>query len=211
MRTGIYQIRYTKNSKCYIGSAARSFDKRWNEHRCRLRKNQHPNHKLQHAWNKYGENTFVFEVLLYCDPEDCLTYEQIALDTILFASCNDERFRKLGYNICKIAGSPLGRKHSEETKRKIGQSHKGKILSKEHKEKISKNHANVKGSNHPLYGQHHSRGTKNGKSKLTEEQVFTIRQQLMDGETVTELASKFGVQKSAISKIKTGRTWNHKS
>lgn len=52
MKTGIYKI--VGPNKIYIGSAAHSIQKRWNEHRCRLNQNQHPNHKLQNAWNKYS-------------------------------------------------------------------------------------------------------------------------------------------------------------
>ena len=52
-----------------------------------------------------------------------------------------------------------GKKHTEETKRKMSEAHKGennhnygKHLSEETKKKISENHANVKGENHPMYG-----------------------------------------------------------
>jgi group I intron endonuclease len=45
------------------------------------------------------------------------------------------------FNICKVAGSPLGVKHSKETRRKMSEAHKGKKMgphSEETKRKMSK-------------------------------------------------------------------------
>lgn len=50
----------------------------------------------------------------------------------------------------------LGRVLSEETKKKISTSHKGKTLSNSTKKKISENHHNVSGENNPMYGKKHS-------------------------------------------------------
>ena len=110
MKNGVYQIRNRQNNKCYVGSTAANggFDERWKDHRKLLRGNRHHSRKLQNAWNKHNESSFVFEVLLYCDPENCLMYEQIALDHY-----------KPEYNICKIATSALGVKRSDETKGKL--------------------------------------------------------------------------------------------
>ena len=57
----------------------------------------------------------------------------------------------------KIAESHKGRTLSEDTKRKISESHKGKKLSDETKKKLSES---ISGENHPLYGKHHSEETK---------------------------------------------------
>lgn len=47
----------------------------------------------------------------------------------------------------------LGKKCSEETKKKISEAHKGRKLSEEHKRKLSEA---KRGENHPLFGKHHS-------------------------------------------------------
>ncbi len=116
MKNGIYRIRNLVNDKCYIGSAAdvRGFPHRWGNHRHQLRQQQHHSIKLQAVWNKYGEDAFTFEILLYCDPMNCLMYEQLILD-----------IDQPAYNICRIAGSPLGYQHTTEAKRKIGNAHRG--------------------------------------------------------------------------------------
>jgi len=77
--TGIYKIRNINNNDCYIGSA-KNINRRWNRHRCGLRNNKHENIILQRAWNKYGEENFIFEILEECMVEDLLTNEQKYLD-----------------------------------------------------------------------------------------------------------------------------------
>jgi group I intron endonuclease len=50
------------NNKYYIGSAE-SYERRVWQHRNDLKRGTHKNPRLQAAWNKYGEDMFVFEVL----------------------------------------------------------------------------------------------------------------------------------------------------
>jgi len=73
--------------------------------------------------------------LEYCDKKETLIREQYYLDLL-----NPE------YNILKKAGSPLGFKHSEETKDKLRGA---KIFSPEHLLKI-KEHINKLNSQHSV-------------------------------------------------------------
>jgi len=52
----------------------------------------------------------------------------------------------------------------------------------------------------------HSRGERNGQSKLTEENVRAIR---ADDRTQWEIARSFGVYQGVISSIKRGESWKH--
>lgn len=133
---GIYCIQnILEPTKYYIGSAARSFRERWNKHIYDLRKNKHNSPKLQNAWNKYGEDIFIYKILEVVPKEEwtdnkyLTDIEQLYLDTYLPF-----------YNISKIAGSPLGVKHTVEAKYKMSLAKKGKPLSEETKKKISKIH-----------------------------------------------------------------------
>ena len=62
MKMGIYKIINVVNNKFYIGSAV-NFSRRKTRHFSELRTNKHNNSKLQNAWNKYGETSFVFAVV----------------------------------------------------------------------------------------------------------------------------------------------------
>jgi len=52
-------------------------------------------------------------------------------------------------------------------------------------------------------------GSRNRSAKLTEAEVLTIRQRLIDGERGTTLAKEYGVTTSVISCIKNRTTWKH--
>lgn len=124
MNSGIYKITNLVNGKYYIGSAVNTKG-RFATHISQLNSGKHGNKYLQKAWDKYGKENFKFEVIeeIY-DKNILLEREQFYLDTF----CPQ-------YNICKTAGNTLGRKFSEETKKKI-----------------SENHADVSGEKNPMYG-----------------------------------------------------------
>ncbi len=119
-------IKNKVNGKWYIGSAI-YFNRRWYKHRRELKLNQHPNKLLQNAWNKYGLENFDFIEIDYIQNKSKLIEaEQFWIDYI-----------NPIYNIEKIAGSSLGRKASDETKRKMSEAHKGKKFSNESRHKMS--------------------------------------------------------------------------
>ena len=133
-KSGIYVIRNISNNKAYIGSAV-DLHKRKILHYCELRGNKHHNRHLQSAYNKYGEDNFVFEVLTYIDnKEELITIETKYIQ--LFEVCNPD----IGYNICHNGRSSLGIKRSEESKQKMRDAQKGRKISEEHKKKLSESH-----------------------------------------------------------------------
>lgn len=131
MNTGIYQITNLHNGKSYVGSAV-SFSKRWKEHLRQLYNGNHHSTVMQRAWDKYGEAAFGFKKLLVCAKADLLWFEQRAIDVL-----------KPAYNICKIAGSVLGYRHTPEAraaaaKRATGNTNRrGRKESPEYCERIS--------------------------------------------------------------------------
>ena len=130
MNVGIYAIINIANGKRYIGSAV-NIRSRLEAHRNALRANRNSRH-FQNAWNKYGEDVFVFEPLLRCDKEDLLFYEQRAID--VYQSSD----RRHGYNLSPTAGNSLGVKYTEETKRKMSRAFKGRVHSDASRQKISR-------------------------------------------------------------------------
>jgi group I intron endonuclease len=128
---GIYQILNTVNGKVYIGSAA-YIKSRWTWHRGNLDKGTHHSILLQRAWNKYGANAFEFIMLEQVDDvTQLIIVEQRWMDA---TKCY---IPKLGYNICKEAGRPIGYKHTKEAKAALSKSSTGRIKSPETRKKIS--------------------------------------------------------------------------
>jgi len=111
---GIYKITCIANNKVYIGSTT-DVRKRWYWHKGDLRANRHHNSHLQFAWNKYGEQSFEFEILeMVMFVEHLHEREQYWLD---FYQAYDQ---KKGFNTGKVAQAPwLGRSHTDETKQKL--------------------------------------------------------------------------------------------
>lgn len=132
--SGIYKIMNKIDGNIYIGSS-KDVNIRKSMHFSRLKNNKHSNKKLQNAYNKYGINNFEFFVIEYCKEEDLQRLEQIWLD-ILYTSLDNREF----YNLTRYVDTPSrGIKRgslSDETKRKISESQKGKIISSEHREKL---------------------------------------------------------------------------
>jgi len=128
-RSGVYAIKNTINGKVYVGSAV-TLKNRRHTHMAMLRQNKHHSRKLQNSWNKYGESAFVFEVLeRVVDKELLVIREQYQIDLLDSV--------KRGYNICPAAGSPLGVKHTDETRRKVSLALTGRPCSAETKAKMS--------------------------------------------------------------------------
>lgn len=161
--SGVYIITNTVNGNRYIGSSI-DIHRRWWQHRSQLCKGTHGNQILQRAWDKYGESSFEFSILLLCSETDTLLNEQQCLDTF-----HPE------YNICiSVTASMLGRKFSEEHRHKIGEANKGRVMSDEQKLKLSEAH---KGKKHSEETKAKMRGNAgNTGYKYTDEQKEHLRQ-----------------------------------
>ena len=130
MSCGVHEIFNSVSGKIYIGSSI-DVENRLRVHKRKLVRGSHINNHLQNAWNKYGVAAFHFFQIEECKPPELLEKEQFWMDACRAYSGSR------GYNICPVAGNCLGRKLTAESRRKISESHKGKVLSDEHKQKLS--------------------------------------------------------------------------
>ena len=132
MDSGIYIIKNIVNGKLYIGSAV-NLDRRFYAHRWALYRNCHRNIYLQRAWNKDGETSFLFEKYLICEKKDLIFYEQLTIDALIIRNGRENI-----YNISPTAGSTMGRECSEETRRKLSLTSRGRWTGKHHTEETKK-------------------------------------------------------------------------
>lgn len=151
MNAGIYAIKNVINEKRYIGSTSK-LSKRWSQHKRELNRNVHFNSYLQNAWNKNGENSFVYEIIENCDENILMDREEFWIKSL--HSYKDEN----GYNLCRTPrASRLGCKASTETIIKMsdalsGINHPnwGRKLSKTWKLNISKSQIGISKPNSGL-------------------------------------------------------------
>lgn len=122
MASGIYKITNKINGKFYIGSAVNCFQRWYKKY----------NNHLESAFKKYGRENFTFEILEEVeDKSKLLEREQIYLDTM------KPYIPDIGYNLCETAGSRIGQKASDETRKKLSEARKKRITKPETCQKIS--------------------------------------------------------------------------
>lgn len=98
-------IKNKLNNKVYIGQS-KDIHNRWIRHKSELNNNKHINNHLQNAWNKYGEDCFLFIIL-----EECLESE---LNDKEVYYINKFDSMENGYNLCIGGNGVRGYKHSQE-------------------------------------------------------------------------------------------------
>lgn len=134
----VYLVTNIVNGKYYVGWCSTSIEARMKSHITDARNELKTRTIFHRAIMKYGIDKFLKEVLGFVESaEEAKFLERL---WILFLKSYDHR---VGYNMtyggdggdtsldpdAKRRMSPLGRKHTEETKRKIGLIHKGKSSS----------------------------------------------------------------------------------
>jgi hypothetical protein len=156
--TGIYRIFCKSNNKSYIGSAScfknknkkrKGFFVRFNTHYSRLIDKKHHNSYLQNAFNKYGEDDFLFEILEYCDPNKCAELE------IQYMEKYNSMIYQSGFNIIKQPLSRLNKKNSIEHNLRLSKLYLGKKRPLEVVKKYS-NHVLQYNLNNELIGEFYS-------------------------------------------------------
>jgi len=169
----IYKIKNIISNKTYIGQTVKKdVRRRWSEHLCLLRSDNHYNSHLQNSFNKHGEEFFIFGVVKQHD-----TIEELNESETFFI----EKFESLtpnGYNLTTggqntILSQEIIEKLSGENNHNYGLKGKDHYLygierTDEVKEKVrqkvllayKEDRLNVTGANNPFYGKKHTEKTK---------------------------------------------------
>jgi len=169
---------------------------------------------LNRAIKKYGRENFIRETL-----EKCIDLKHLSEREKYWIKKYDACKRTDSYNIStggeggdtftynprydelcrKVSLGQMGRVQTKETRKKISEVlKKSKKLrevmdSPEYKEKMSKALS----------------GTKNPRSKLTEEQVIEILEKIDMGYKYEEISNEYEMSKVQIGKIKRGEAWSY--
>lgn len=194
------------NGKAYIGRS-NNLKHRYMEHMRLLRLGIEPCVKLRRAWEKYGEENFIYVILCYCDGSELNSMEKYYIN--IYDSfengynCTFGGDGILGYHHTdeakeKIAAAGTGRKHTKEAIQKMCAAQKGRTFSDETIQKMRdawtperriELSAKVSGSNCPFYGM---TGAKNIRSVAV---VASTGEQFT---TMTEAAKWCGVKSGCV-------------
>lgn len=137
----VYKIENKINGKIYIGQTIQPPNIRKSQHLSDLKLKRHGNPYLQHAFDKYGQSNFKFQVINWVNSQ-----EELDKQETYFIKKFGSLSRNKGYNL-KEGGN--GGKLPEETKRKISLSKKGKLMGKDNP------NFNNRGIKNPLFGKKH--------------------------------------------------------
>jgi group I intron endonuclease len=129
----IYLIICLINNKKYVGlTTDETIDRRWKKHI--LNANSGIDYALYRAIRMYGINNFTIEVLCKV-PHSKLTGMEMYWAEIMETYTWDNPG---GYNMALCGAQPtLGFKHTPEELKKMGDTHRGAVLTPEHKAKTS--------------------------------------------------------------------------
>lgn len=192
--SGIYCIKNITNNKIYIGSAI-NIKNRFAQHLYQLNNNKHENPHLQNSWNKYKGENFIFEILEYTESNknSLLAREQHYLD---------HHPLEMQYNIQRKAGSGLGLRHSEETKRIISmyskRYHSSAKAIEDRKRKVM-----PKGKDHHNYGKKLSEYVRR---RISESSMGKVRSAITKQRWWESMKLKYGgaVARKAVHRIDAG-------
>jgi len=126
MKSGIYSITNIINNKRYIGRAV-FIKNRFATHKRQLKDNKHKNNYLQNAWNKYGEENLLFEILEECE-ENLLNIKET-----FYIKKYKSLIRENGHNLQEPNGQTY--RQNKESNEKVRNFQLGKPKLKESIEK----------------------------------------------------------------------------
>ena len=191
---GIYMIRNVVNNRVYIGQTGQSFKRRYWMHLWKLNNNQHDNIILQRAWNKYGQECFVFEVV------EVVT-DKTRLDSL--ETSYIQNYKKSGgsYNILDVASTRRGIPMSEKAKRLVGEKNRVHMNGKKHSDETKRRMSLSR------IGKEYTRIKKT--NVLNEDIVVEVKRRLMFGDNIKTVADTLGVTYGSVNGILSNDSWSN--
>ena len=126
----VYKITNKITNKIYIGITNQGSGARYRHHWYEARTGESA--PIHRSMKKYGEENFTLEIIDFAD-----TYEELKEKEKYYIKLYNSMDRTIGYNLTEGGDGTFGRLHSEETKEKIRQKAIGRKASEETKKKMS--------------------------------------------------------------------------
>ena len=121
----VYKITNKITGKVYIGITNQGAGARYRHHWYEARIGEPA--PIHRSMAKYGEENFTLEIIDFAD-----TYEELKEKEKYWIKQYDSMNREKGYNLTEGGDGTFGRMHSEETKKKMSETRKGKTTDKLH-------------------------------------------------------------------------------
>ena len=173
----VYIHRNKINNKAYIGITCKKPEARWGSNGCHYAEDQSVfcNAIKKYTWDE-------FEHIIFA--ENLSEYEAKHIEMLLIAifktNCKRYKNPEYGYNMTDGGDGTLGRRHSEETKRKIGEKATGRKWTDEQRAALS---IKRQGENGSFYGKHHTDKSKEILSSKAIERLSNPENHPMWGKT----------------------------
>lgn len=227
---GIYKITNLINNKCYIGQSI-CIERRLLQHKSTYEISRDPNKPLYQAFKKYGLENFSFEVLEECLKEELDNKEKYYIEK--YQSLTHQN----GYNIRAGGEGSNGENHPKHKltekdiidirtrynnrerckevealyQDRIGHSGFSKIWKGETWKNIM---PEVYTPENKEFHKHNTgqTGSSNGRSKLTEEDVYDIRWRRKNGEKIEEVYCDYlftGITFRSFENVWLGYNWKN--
>lgn len=229
--TGIYKITNTITKKVYIG-LSNNIEQRWKAHkkRYKLKSDKEYEKYLYRSFRKYGLEAFTFEIIEECPPEE-LSNREIYWISYYDSYANGYNETPGGEIICVGGEKHPNHKLTEEDvkiirnyyknkarrkdiynlyKNRIGESGFGKIWKGETWKNIM---PEIYTEENKKFHKHNTAnsGSQNGRSKLTEQEVFSIRTRRKNGEKLSDVYADYSDRMTykSFSNVWTYQNWKN--
>lgn len=219
---GIYAIKNKINGKMYVGQSV-NIKKRWYMHKRKLKMNIHHNNHLQYSWNKYGEQSFEFKVLIELESKDEQELNTLEKNFIKKFNTSSNKF---GFN--KTEGGHNGRP-TDEVLLKISETISHKKLTngqaqevfnmliegystKQLSKKFNVEEYVIKSIKFGSYKFIDRKGFSFEKKKqreLSDEEVTGILNDFHNGEKIKDILEKYNIGRKILNSIRENRTFKY--
>jgi group I intron endonuclease len=203
----IYKISCSSNNKVYIGSTI-NVKRRWEGHRGTLKRGINKSTLLQNSWNKYGKDSFSFEIIENVDISKMFEREQFWID--YYKSANPQYGLNIVSNVLSknwLTNNKLEEKEVIEMIQFIEQGQKRTDIAKKFNVSLPTVCDIASGRSWSYLPRNKIRIWPS--RKLSDKSIEDIKKLVIEGITQETIAHKYAINRSTVSRIAHGLRRSH--